>query len=163
MSRIFILAFVLFATLFAVNAAPLALEKRETQFQQCSDFPDVVVLDVNMTPDPPVSNTEETFVIKGTMKTNIIAGDWLAFIFYDLYEQQPIGDTHWFDICTRPGVTCPIKAGKAFSITQKCTTSELPLLYTIGILIGHHELTKPYACSVAKIIGDSESSAVPDF
>ena len=55
MSRIFILAFVLFATLFAVNAAPLV--KRETQFLPCPNLPpDVAPLDVKMTPDPVVSH-----------------------------------------------------------------------------------------------------------
>ncbi|CAB4479926.1 unnamed protein product [Rhizophagus irregularis] len=87
---------------------------------------------------------------------DIVAGDWLGIAFVDVVAKKLIGDTHFVDM---PGVTCPIKAGKAFSITQKCTTPELTIPYAIGILIGHHEQTKPYACSVAF----DNSSAVPDF
>ncbi|GBC21798.2 hypothetical protein GLOIN_2v1614005 [Rhizophagus irregularis DAOM 181602=DAOM 197198] len=105
-------AFVLFATLFAVNAAPLELEKRETQFTPCPDFPpDAVGLDIKMTPDPVVLGAVETFDIKGTMKKDIIAGDWL--------------------------VTCPITAGTVFSTTQEYTApDELPAKYTIAVAIG---------------------------
>ncbi|PKY36048.1 hypothetical protein RhiirB3_457869 [Rhizophagus irregularis] len=61
MSRILILAFILFVTLFAINAAPLELVKKETQFLLCDSFPpEVVELNVKITPDPVVLNTEET-------------------------------------------------------------------------------------------------------
>ncbi|PKC55927.1 hypothetical protein RhiirA1_474798 [Rhizophagus irregularis] len=138
MSRIFILAFVLFATLFAVNAAPLELEKRETQFTPCPDLPpDAVGLDIKMTPDPVVLGAVETFDIKGTMKKDIIAGDWLGIAFIDLAKQLPIEYPLALDICTLPGVTCPIKAGTVFSTTQEYTApDELPAKYTIAVAIG---------------------------
>src|SRR5581483_11561788 len=108
MSRIFILAFVLFATLFAVNAAPLALVKRETQFKLCPDSPpDVVPLDVKMTPDPVVPGGQETFVISGTMKQDIDDGAFLGIVFIDLVAKQPIGDPLIVDICSSTGVKCP--------------------------------------------------------
>ncbi|PKB99198.1 hypothetical protein RhiirA5_366577 [Rhizophagus irregularis] len=116
MSRIFILTFVLFATLFAVNAAPLALEKRDIQIQPCP-----------VTPDPVVPGTEETFDIKGTMKKDIVTGDFLSIAFIDNVVKQPIGDPLVVDICSLPGATCPTKAGTAFSTTQKYTApKELP-------------------------------------
>ncbi|PKC60774.1 hypothetical protein RhiirA1_398911 [Rhizophagus irregularis] len=96
------------------------------------------------------------YVIIKNNEKDIVAGDWLGIAFVDVVAKKLIGDTHFVDM---PGVTCPIKAGKAFSITQKCTTPELTIPYAIGILIGHHEQTKPYACSVAF----DNSSAVPDF
>ncbi|GBC32649.2 hypothetical protein RIR_jg12048.t1 [Rhizophagus irregularis DAOM 181602=DAOM 197198] len=140
MSRIFILTFVLFATLFAVNAAPLALEKRDIQIQPCPGLPpDVVGLDVTVTPDPVVPGTEETFDIKGTMKKDIVTGDFLSIAFIDNVVKQPIGDPLVVDICSLPGATCPTKAGTAFSTTQKYTApKELPTSYAIKIGIGHH-------------------------
>ncbi|CAB4439524.1 unnamed protein product [Rhizophagus irregularis] len=95
------------------------------------------------------------------MKKDIVAGDWVSITFFDV-AKQPIEDTHWLDICTIPGVTCPIKAGTAFSTTQKYTApKELPQSYVIVIATGHGQgfEAKPIACSVA-FIGGSESSAV---
>ncbi|EXX63310.1 uncharacterized protein OCT59_024128 [Rhizophagus irregularis] len=169
MNRIFILAFVLFATLFAVNAAPLELVKRETKFPPCPNAPpDVVGLDVKMTPDPFVPGKEETFDIKGTLKKDIVAGDLLGLGFIDLVAEAPIGDPLVVDICTLPGVTCPIKAGTAFSTTQQLTApaaSDLPKSYAIIIAMEHG--TPPdveaLACSAAIFGADSDSSAVPDF
>ncbi|PKC65561.1 hypothetical protein RhiirA1_460890 [Rhizophagus irregularis] len=92
MSQIFILAFVLFATLFAVNAAPLALEKRDIRIQPCPGLPPGVVgLNVTVTPDP-VPGTEETFDIKGTTKKDIVTGDFLSIAFIDDVTEQSIGD-----------------------------------------------------------------------
>ncbi|RGB29622.1 hypothetical protein C1646_672308 [Rhizophagus diaphanus] len=123
MSRIFILAFVLLATLFAVNAAPLALEKRETKFEQCPNLPPTVaILDVKITPDPVVAGGDETFDVKGTMQKDLVTGDLIVFAFIDLVTNQPIEDPLIVDLCTLPGVTCPIKAGTVFSTTQKYTT-----------------------------------------
>ncbi|POG70719.1 hypothetical protein GLOIN_2v1614005, partial [Rhizophagus irregularis DAOM 181602=DAOM 197198] len=166
MNRIFILAFVLFAMLFAVNAAPLELVKRETKFSPCPGLPpDVVGLDVKMTPDPFVPGQEETFDIKGTLKKDVVAGDLLGLGFIDLVAQAPIGIPLVVDICTIPGVTCPIKAGTAFSTTQKYTApKDLPQSYVILVAMQHG--TPPnveaLACSAA-IFGPSDSSAVPDF
>ncbi|EXX56457.1 uncharacterized protein OCT59_017818 [Rhizophagus irregularis] len=162
MSRIFILAFVLFATLFAVNAAPLALEKREILFLPCPGLPpDVVGLDVTVTPVPIVAGTEETFVIKGTMKKDIVTGDFLGIAFIDINAKKPIGDPLVVDICSLPGVTCPIKAGTAFSTTQKYTApKELPTSYAIGIGIGHGQPpnVEPIACAFTLVGIDSGSA-----
>jgi hypothetical protein len=167
MSRIFILAFILFATLFAVNAAPLALEKRETQFQTCAGLPpDVVGLDIKMTPDPVVPNTEETFDIKGTMKKDIVAGDWLGIEFIDDDTEIPLEDILFVDICTLPGVTCPIKAGTAFSTTQKYTApKEFPKSYAIVIAIGRGKapVAEPIACSTVSIGGSGPSAVSADL
>ena len=166
MSRIFILAFVLFATLFAVNAAPLALEKRQILFLPCPGLPpDVVGLDVKMTPDPLVPGQEETFDIKGTLKKDVVAGDLFGLGFVDPVAQAPIGDPLVVDICTIPGVTCPIKAGTAFSTTQKYTApKDLPQSYIIVVAMEHGTPpdVEPLACSAA-VFGPSDSSAVPDF
>ncbi|CAB4479098.1 uncharacterized protein OCT59_027485 [Rhizophagus irregularis] len=166
MNRIFILAFVLFATLFAVNAAPLELVKRETKFPLCPGLPpDVVGLDVKMTPDPLVPGQEETFDIKGTLKKDVVAGDLLGLGFVDLVAKAPIGDPLVVDICTIPGVTCPIKAGTEFSTTQKYTApKDLPQSYAILVAMEHGNPpnVEALACSAA-IFGASDSSAVPDF
>ncbi|CAB4400141.1 unnamed protein product [Rhizophagus irregularis] len=158
MSRIFILAFVLFVTLFAVNAAPLELVKRETQFLLCGSFPpEVVGLDVKITSDPVVPNTEETFDIKGTMKKDIVTGDFLVIAFIDVAAEQPIGDPLIADICSLPGVTCPIKAGTAFSTTQKYTApKELPKTYGIRVEIRHGQQpnVEPIACAGALVVGN---------
>ncbi|CAB4439525.1 unnamed protein product [Rhizophagus irregularis] len=106
-----------------------------------------------MTPDPVVPKKEITFDIKGTMKDDIVAGDWLGILFYDINGKHTLGDTYWFDICTSPGVTCPIKAKPAFSITHNYTVPELPSAYFIEIAIGHHEKVEPIACAIA-YIGD---------
>ncbi|RGB40080.1 hypothetical protein C1646_753768 [Rhizophagus diaphanus] len=162
MSQIFILAFVLFTTLFAVNAAPLALEKRDTQIQPCPGLPPgVVELNVTVTPDPVVPGTEETFDIKGTMKKDIVTGDFLSITFIDNVTEQPIGDPLVVDICSLPGATCPTKAGTAFSTTQKYTApKELPTSYAIGIGIGHHVQppnVEPIACEIVIVrVGYSE-------
>ncbi|UZO15594.1 uncharacterized protein OCT59_007011 [Rhizophagus irregularis] len=66
MSRIFIFAFVLFATLFVVDAVPL--EKRKTSFPLCPGFPpDTVGLDVKMTPDPFVPGQEVKLLFASTL------------------------------------------------------------------------------------------------
>ncbi|POG76759.1 hypothetical protein GLOIN_2v1553883, partial [Rhizophagus irregularis DAOM 181602=DAOM 197198] len=164
MSRIFIFAFVLFATLFAVNAAPL--EKRETSFPPCPDLPpDAVGLDVKMTPDPFAPGQEETFDIKGTLKNDIITGDLLGIAFINLAEKHPVGGPLIVDICSLPGVTCPIKAGTTFSTTQKYIApgaEELPKSYAIVIAIEHGNPpdSVALACSAA-IFGASEPPAVP--
>ncbi|PKB94151.1 hypothetical protein RhiirA5_439440 [Rhizophagus irregularis] len=82
-NQIFILAFVLFATLFVVNVVPLALEKRDIGNQPCLSLPPGVVgLNVIVTPNP-VPGTEEIFDIKGTMKKDIVTGDFLSIAFID--------------------------------------------------------------------------------
>ncbi|RGB28704.1 hypothetical protein C1646_767501 [Rhizophagus diaphanus] len=168
MNRIFILAFVLFATFFAVNAAPHELVKRETKFPPCPKLPpDVVGLDIKMTPDPFVPGQEETFDIKGTLKKDVVAGDLLGLAFISIEALAPIGDPLIVDICTVSGITCPIKAGTAISTTQKYTApgaKELPQSYVIGIVMEHGQppYIDPLACSAA-FFGISESSAEPDF
>jgi hypothetical protein len=160
MSRIFILAFVLFATLFAVNAAPLALVKRETQFLPCPGFPpDVVPLDVKMTPDPVVPGGQETFDIKGTMKKDIVDGDFLVIAFIDANAEQPIGEPLIVDICKSTGVKCPIKAGTEYSTTQQLTApAKLPSPYVIGIGIGHEN--EPIACAYTLVTGSVLSAVL---
>ncbi|CAB4400551.1 unnamed protein product [Rhizophagus irregularis] len=71
-----------------------------------------------MTPDPFAPGQEETFDIKGTLKNDIINGDLLGIAF-NLAEKHPVGGPLIVDICSLPGVTCPIKAGTTFSTTQK--------------------------------------------
>ncbi|CAB5370981.1 unnamed protein product [Rhizophagus irregularis] len=132
MSRIFIFAFVLFTTLFVVNAAPL--EKRKTSFPLCPGFPpDTVGLDVKMTPDPFVPGQEVTFDIKGTMKSDIFIDDFFAG--------------------TAISTTVKYLAPGA---------EELPKSYAIIIAISHgnQPLVTTLACSVA-IFGASELPAVP--
>ncbi|CAB4436781.1 unnamed protein product [Rhizophagus irregularis] len=119
-----------------------------------------------MTPDPVVLGAVETFDIKGTMKKDIIAGDWLGIAFIDLAKQLPIEYPLTLDICTLPGVTCPITAGTVFSTTQEYTApDELPAKYTIAVAIGRGippEKIVPIACSAASI-GGSELSAGLDL
>lgn len=166
MSRIFILAFVLFATLFAVNAAPFALVKRETQFLPCPNAPaDVALLNVKMTPDPVVPGGQETFAITGTMKKDIVDGDQLLIAFVDPNAQQPIGNPLLVDICKSTEAKCPIKAGTEFSTTQTLTApseEELPSTYIIGVGIGHGQPpnVEPIGCAYA-LITDNDLSAVP--
>ena len=167
MNRIFILAFVLFAMLFAVNAAPLELVKRETKFPPCPGLPpDVVGLDVKMTPDPFVPGQEATFDIKGTLKKDVVAGDLFGLGFVDPVAQAPIGDPLVVDICTIPGVTCPIKAGTAFSTTQKYTApKEFPKSYAIIVAIGRGKapVSEPIACSDVSIGGSGPSAVSADL
>ncbi|PKY54539.1 hypothetical protein RhiirA4_473403, partial [Rhizophagus irregularis] len=106
------------------------------------------------TPDPIVAGTEETFVIKGKMKKDIVTGDFLGIAFID--AEQPTGFPFIIvDICSLSGVTCPIKAGTAFSTfstTQKLTApKELPTSYIIDIRIGHEQRPniEPIACAIA--------------
>ncbi|CAB5368137.1 unnamed protein product [Rhizophagus irregularis] len=164
MSRIFILAFVLFATLFAVNAAPLELEKRETKFPPCPGLPPGAVgLDIKMTPDPAVIGAKETFDIKGTMEKDIVDKDWLGIGFIDLDEQKTHRTSPYFEYLCNTGVTCPIKAGTEFSTTQEYTApGEFSARYAIVVAIGRG--LPPDGESLACfsfIIGDSELSAVP--
>ncbi|UZO13338.1 uncharacterized protein OCT59_004840 [Rhizophagus irregularis] len=76
-----------------MKQTPLELEKRETQFTPCPDFPpDAVGLDIKMTPDPVVLGAVETFDIKGTMKKDIIAGDWLAGTVFSTTQEYTAPD-----------------------------------------------------------------------
>jgi hypothetical protein len=139
MSRIFILAFVLFATLFAVNAAPFALEKRDTKFSLCLDsLPDVVVpLRIILTPEVVVAGGIETFDIIGTMKKDIVDGDFIIITFTDNKAEQPILGKVTVDICN-PGFECPIKAGTQFFTTQQVIApANLPSKYFINVGIVH--------------------------
>ncbi|CAB4435250.1 unnamed protein product [Rhizophagus irregularis] len=96
------------------------------------------------------------------MKKDIITGDWLGIEFVDIITRQPIEDPLFVDICTLPGVTCPIKAGTAFSTTQKNTAPKVlhePYAIVIAIGRGKPPEAEPIACS-ASLIGVSKSSAV---
>jgi hypothetical protein len=159
MSRIFILAFVLFVTLFAVNSAPLALEKRETKFGPCPGLP---TIDVKITPDPAVAGGDETFDIKGTIQKDIVTGDWIILAFLDVVAKQLLEEPLDVDICSLPGVTCPIKVGTEFSITQNyIAPPKFPNTYVIlvGIGRGIPPNTEPLGCAVA-LVGGSKLSAV---
>lgn len=159
MSRIFILAFILFATLFAVNAAPLELGKGETKFLPCPGVkPGVVLLDIKMTPDPVVPGKQESFDIKGKMKKNIVKGDLLGIVFVDIINNEPMGEPTVVDICKSTGAKCPVKAGTEFSTTQKLTApAKLPPTYAILVGIGHG--TQQIACAHAIVSnGDSVPS-----
>ncbi|CAB4445175.1 unnamed protein product [Rhizophagus irregularis] len=92
------------------------------------------------------------------MKKDIVTGDFLGIAFIDINAKQPIGDPLVVDICSLSGVTCPIKAGTAFSTTQKYTApKELPTTYAIGIGIGHGQPpnVEPIACAYTLVGIDS--------
>ncbi|CAB4439517.1 unnamed protein product [Rhizophagus irregularis] len=125
-----------------------------------------------MTPDPFVPDNEVTFDIKGTLKKDVVAGDLLGVGFIDIgHSGLPIDDPLILDICTLPGVTCPIKAGTAFSTTHQRllfapAASDLPQSFVIVVSMAHGRdppNLETLACSEAFLGAGSKSSAVPDF
>ncbi|RGB40681.1 hypothetical protein C1646_753014 [Rhizophagus diaphanus] len=114
-----------------MKQTPLELVKRETQFLLCGSFPpEVLGLDVKITTDPVVPNTEET--------------------------RSP-----YCGYCSLPGVTCLIKAGTAFSTTQKYTApKELPKTYNIRVEIGHGQPpnVEQIACAGALVVDNKPSA-----
>src|SRR5438046_852144 len=153
MSRIFTFVFILFATLSIVNAAPFQLNKRDTQFSPCPDLPpDVVPLDVKMSPDPIVPGGTETFDITGTLKHDLEEGSFLGIAFIDPVAKLPIGDPLDVDICSQ--TKCPVKAGTPYTTKQTITAPpELPPTYMIlaGIGDGTPPNLTPYACEYALV------------
>ncbi|CAB4402192.1 unnamed protein product [Rhizophagus irregularis] len=95
------------------------------------------------------------------MQIDVVTGDQMVFAFIDLVAKQLLEDPLIVDICSLPGVTCPIKAGTVFSTTQKYTApSQLPDSYAIGVGIGSGQPEfVPLGCAIA-FVGGNDLSAV---
>ena len=108
MNRNFILSvLVLLATLSMVNAIPNQLYKRATIFRQCYDkyLPEIIVLQVAISPDPVVAGQNDTFTITGTFRDEITTGHKVAVQFVN----PPHVTLFYEELCNY--TKCPIPAG----------------------------------------------------
>ena len=160
MSRTFIIAFILIATLSMVNAIPL--HKRAT-FNQCP-LADTPTLSVSLIPDPIVAGQPQGFSVTGTLNNDVTAGlTKIAIAFADSTGQKILEDIYYQTFIQ------PFKAGSQVSITVQGvpTPNELPPTYTIGVTIGDPVVGDPikpltvYGCTFAVIGGTA--SDVTDF
>ncbi|RIB23093.1 hypothetical protein C2G38_2172279 [Gigaspora rosea] len=148
--KIFILAFILFATLLKLNAAPHQFDKRVTDFYDCSDdFYDcsdgIPGLDVVMTPDPLVAGQVASFKVSGTLNNDIPSGADLRIRFYDPTGQELIAYPYYQNFNES------FPAQTTFSITapKVDVPSNLTSKYFIEVVIEHQILLDIYACSMA--------------
>ncbi|KAF0523993.1 hypothetical protein F8M41_015182 [Gigaspora margarita] len=160
----FILAFILFALLLTVNAAPFQLNKRTITFSPCPPSDPVDFLTVKIDPDPPVSEKSESFDVSGNLTENdITKGKTFLFIGYADKDLNPIGDDYSQNFAES------IKAGTPFNISASdVPTPELPDSYFlgVGVLDPTGDPTNPYilyACALAKVGISSEKSKNFDF
>ncbi|KAF0504382.1 hypothetical protein F8M41_019534 [Gigaspora margarita] len=149
----FIFAFILFALLLTVNAAPFQLNKRAISFEACSS--DLDSLTVKLDPDPPVSEKIESFNVSGTLtKNDITKGQTLLLIRYGDKDKQPIDDFY-----SQP-FNESIKAGNPFKIlASDVHIPKLPDSFAIAVAVGDptDDPSNPinlFAC-VGTIVGES--------
>ncbi|RIB19676.1 hypothetical protein C2G38_2181231 [Gigaspora rosea] len=148
----FIFAFILFALLLTVNAAPFQLNKRAITFSACPPerAPNAEAIDVKMTgPDPPKSGDSDTFDVSGTLtKHDITSGKTSVGIAYADLTGNPIGDPFVQQF------TKDIKAGSPFSESGLSVTApdNLPDSYAIAVVVAD-DATKEavYGCAFALV------------
>ncbi|KAF0535227.1 hypothetical protein F8M41_009690 [Gigaspora margarita] len=127
----FIFAFILFALLLTVNAAPFKFNKRTTTFSACPNFPNAEPLNVSITPDPPKSGTDEKFGVSGALtKHDIVKNKTILGIAYADLQQKPIGDPY------HSAFNESYKAGKEFSVSADFSAPQLPVSYFIAVAVG---------------------------
>ncbi|KAF0520952.1 hypothetical protein F8M41_016012 [Gigaspora margarita] len=150
----FIFAFILFALLLTVNAAPFQLNKRATTFGSCP-YPYVDSLNVTMVTDPPKSEKSDSFNVSGNLtQVDITKNQTLLEIFYCNPDGSQIGD-YYSQVFNES-----IKAGTQFTVTASdVPTPKLPDSYLILVIIGDkdNDPSNPYhvvlyACVVADVV-----------
>ncbi|RIB27869.1 hypothetical protein C2G38_2060904 [Gigaspora rosea] len=155
----FIFAFILFALLLTVNAAPFKLNKRAITFGTCKTASPttgpVDLLDVKIGNDPPVSGKNESFDVSGTMtRLNITEMTFVMIKYYDTEGRLIDAYAQFF--------TEPIKAGTNFTISvPDVPTPNLPDKYEIRVTIEACIDDEPiclnyvFACASANVGGSS--------
>ncbi|CAG8615512.1 12054_t:CDS:1 [Funneliformis mosseae] len=122
-----------------VNAIPHKLLKR-TSFNACftpgaSSAP--ALLQVSISPDPPVAGTNVKVSVSGTFSKDVTAQTKLVVAFAD-FSKQPIAPPFVTDACTGSG--CPIKAGDSYSQSvDVLVPNNLPSNYIMGAGVGNSE------------------------
>ncbi|CAB4494544.1 hypothetical protein RhiirA5_367364 [Rhizophagus irregularis] len=139
----------LLTTLSMVNAIPYyQLDKRATTFGPCftgSPFP----ITVSLQPDPPVPGQNCIFTVTGTVDSGINPGAKMVVQGLDTTGNQ-IGDPIVNDICTVPGITCPVTS---FSIVETVAISaSLSGTYSIVVSI-LSETGAVLGCSMGTVTG----------
>lgn len=140
MNRIFVFAFILFATLSIVNA--------KIKFGKCGGPPGSVwpvLLNVKATPDPIEPGKNVTFEVSGKLDDfDIPQGTYLYVIFASNFYST--------NICL--DTSCPIKAGTTYSTTVTLTApKDLPSQYSITIYeeVFAPDVGVPYLCASASV------------
>ncbi|CAB4406813.1 unnamed protein product [Rhizophagus irregularis] len=134
MNRNFIFAFILLAILSTVYALPFELNGLNgVNPPLCPTSAEHFTLTVS--PSPIVSGSSFTLSVSGKLNSEVPQNVLFnaAFLKTDTYE---ILGTFSDDICSSPGITCPIPAGTDFSTTiQKTAPAGLPASFVIGAVI----------------------------
>ncbi|RIB13998.1 hypothetical protein C2G38_2040541 [Gigaspora rosea] len=141
--KIFIFAFILFATLLRLNAAPHQFDKRVTDFYSCPDG--IPGFDVVMTPDSLVAGQVANFKVSGTLNNDIPPGADLRIRFYDPTSNTLIAHPYYQKFNKSIPVHTP------FSITAPKVNipSNLTSKYIIDVVIEFLILGDIYGCSMA--------------
>ncbi|PKC69424.1 hypothetical protein RhiirA1_440040 [Rhizophagus irregularis] len=134
MNRNFIFAFVLLAILSTVYALPLELDGLNgINPPLCPVNAEHLTLTVS--PSPIVSGSPFTLNVSGKLNSEVPQNVLFnaAFLKTDTFE---ILGTFSDDICSSPGITCPIPAGTDFSTTiEKVAPAGLPASFVVGAVI----------------------------
>ncbi|POG64212.1 hypothetical protein GLOIN_2v1881534 [Rhizophagus irregularis DAOM 181602=DAOM 197198] len=134
MNRNFIFAFVLLAILSTVYALPFELDGLNgINPPLCPVNAEHLTLTVS--PSPIVSGSPFTLNVSGKLNSEVPQNVLFnaAFLKTDTFE---ILGTFSDDICSSPGITCPIPAGTDFSTTiEKVAPAGLPASFVVGAVI----------------------------
>ncbi|CAG8745723.1 18048_t:CDS:1, partial [Dentiscutata erythropus] len=128
----------------------IPLDKRETQFQDCSDgnFASAKLIHVAMSPDPLVSQQSVTFTVSGSLDYDIKDNGLIVA------QLDGEGNTN-IDRFASPAKST--KAGQPFSMTtRQHTLPDIPLNYRITVFIvnptpQHNNTRDIIGCATAKV------------
>ncbi|GBB85642.1 hypothetical protein RclHR1_12120006 [Rhizophagus clarus] len=115
------LVILLLATISIINATPHQLYKRATQFVPCNNTANPPLLNVNITPDPPAPGASLNIDASGTSPNAITQGATISVAFIDA-KNNIIGSATVEDLCSQPGILCPVAGGSPFTIPTITTT-----------------------------------------
>ncbi|RIB08623.1 hypothetical protein C2G38_2270615 [Gigaspora rosea] len=127
----FIFAYILFALLLTVNAAPFQLNKRAITFGPCNTTDLGDLLNVKLGIDPPESEQNELFDVSGNLtKYDITKNQTFLFISYRGKDGYLLSSPkiRYFNYST--------KVGNPFNISVSVPTPELPDSYLLKVAVG---------------------------
>ncbi|CAG8534651.1 10827_t:CDS:1 [Acaulospora morrowiae] len=134
MNKNFLLVFILFATLSAVNSLPHKHDKRISaiKWTTCFDIPKL-----NVVANDPVEGQKDTFTVSGPIPSDINANDKLYMIFIDIDDPTRIFK-FLTDVCGAKGLPqCPIKGGAQFDVNITLTIPTFSGSFIIYAMIGN--------------------------
>ncbi|RIB11956.1 hypothetical protein C2G38_2259594 [Gigaspora rosea] len=150
----FIYAYILFALLLTVNAAPFQLNKRAITFVTCDDTFPSTVLNVKIGSDHPESKKNESFEVSGKLTYEPIVKDITVLRIEYSANGNTLGDIYdqVFSYSVEPRTPFNISASDV-------PTPELPDSYMLYVYVGEYDRMEGFfyesACALATVSGSS--------